>query len=180
MENQNINNDCKTAAEFDNGLVRYSDKEIKKFSYNKILHVAQSEQQVREFIETARDDKNFKGKLLLGRIGGELSAKIKQEIDIDFNGYSLELVADDVRHTFRHHGNEKTEMARGQRAITVEDIANFHRIVTEFDNVNVGYDADGKEGVIFTKNINGKITAVTVHAGSIKTLSLKTMYADGK
>ncbi|GBU23387.1 hypothetical protein R80B4_03304 [Fibrobacteres bacterium R8-0-B4] len=158
------------------GLKGYTEGDKERFSESDRVIIAASEDHVRRFIEDALAGKTPGKKMLLGRIGIDLSKRIQEKTGVNLLGYNLELRADEIRHARKQHGDEISEWARGQQAITAEDYANFPRIVTAFDSVKIGYD----NGLHFVKDIGGRITAVMLFASGNKSLSLKTIYKGKK
>jgi hypothetical protein len=154
----------------------YTPQEINNWAGNKNIHIAKNEGDIRNFVERAICDKDFAGKLLLGKIDNDLAGRIKTETGIDLRDYNLELRAVDIRHIFNKHGSDTTESPRGQRAVTADDIVNFKNIVGNFDNAVVSAD----KKLTFIKNANGKVNAITVYANKYRSLSLKTMWVNKK
>jgi hypothetical protein len=153
------------------GLNGYTEKEMERLSGSKKIEIAQSTEHLRNFIDKALSGEIPGKKLLLGRISNDLSQRIQQKTGVNISNYNLELRADEIRHTQKHHGDDKAEAKRGQQAITAEDYANFPNIVTEFDNVTI----EKGNCLHFTKDINGLTTVITLYASGNKSLSLKTM-----
>jgi hypothetical protein len=170
--------DKKTSYAEQHSLVGYTKKEIEDCSGSKRVKVAENGEQVYKFIENATALEIKGEKLLLGKINEDLARKIEDEIGINLLGYNLELRSDDIKHLINKHGNNKMEEQRGQRAVTAEDISHFTDIVTNYEYVIP--DSKEKNCLIFLKNINGKVSAVTMYARGNKSLSLKTMYVSRK
>jgi len=157
------------------GLEIYTEHEIGNFSGSKKIEVARDEAHVFDFVNRAIAYENKGKKLLLGKIGNDLSQRIYQRTLVDLAGYNLELRSDEIRHTLNEHGDPKKEAPRGQQAITVDDIARFPAIVSEFDEVRVSYD----NSLHFIKRVKGRVTAVTIYADGNRSLTLKTMHKRG-
>jgi hypothetical protein len=158
------------------GLEEYTPQEIKNLAGNARIKIATSEEHIRSFIDDALISKNRGEKLLLGKIDNELGGRIEYDTGVNLRGYHLELRSNEIKHIILKHGSESTEISRGQRAIIAEDIYNFVDIVTKYDAAVCARDGS----LHFSKNINGKVTAVTVHANKSRSLSLQTMYAGRK
>ena len=161
---------------FFRGLEFYSEREIDNLSGSKRIAIAHSDEQIRDFVEKSLS-REYRGKtLLLGKIDSDLAQRIYNKIGIDFNGYNLEFRSDEIAHTFKEHGRKETEIPRGQRPVSAEDIVKFPSVVSDFDNVLLAPD----NSLHFIKDINGRTTAVTVYANGNKSLTLKTMYKGKK
>ncbi|MCL2284490.1 MAG: hypothetical protein FWC26_14335 [Fibromonadales bacterium] len=157
-------------------LENYTQFEIDNFSNSTRIKIAKDKGQIRSFIKDAMNNINLGKKMLLGKIGSDLAQKIYIETNIDLLAYNLELRSVDIRHIFDKHGNEKTERLRGQRAVTIDDVLNFTDIILNFDSVKL----DENDGLIFEKNTNEKVNAVTLYTTGNKSLSLKTMWINKK
>jgi len=157
-------------------LEKYTKHEIEDYSKTKRVEIAKDKEHIYNFIENALAGNKTGKKLLLGKIGKGTAKRIKNESGavIDLTGFNLELRADEIRHLFKEHGNAKTENPRGQRAITIDDVANFANIVQNFDKVAVS----GFNGLKFVKKANGRISTITLYAEGNKSLSLKTMWVN--
>ncbi|MCL2689993.1 MAG: hypothetical protein FWE57_09145 [Chitinispirillia bacterium] len=158
------------------GLVSYTEHEINNLRGTPKILVAHNNEDVRKFIAESLSGEIKGKKLLLGKIGEELSQRIYDKTNIYLNRYNIELRSDEIKHTYKVHGDEMKEALRGQQAITADDIAQFSKIVYGFDNVLMAKD----NSLHFVKDIGGEVTAVTVYAIGNKSLSLKTMYKKTK
>jgi len=154
----------------------YTQHEMDNLAGSKRVHIAQNERQIHRFIDEAIASKNCGEKLLLGKIGEDLSGRIEQDTDVNICGYNLELRSNEIKHLINEHGKEATEAPRGQRAVTAQDVYRVVDIVTKYDTVVPARDGS----LHFSKDINGKATAVMVHTGGNKSLSLQTMYIGKK
>ncbi|MCL2208109.1 MAG: hypothetical protein FWB90_08480 [Fibromonadales bacterium] len=159
-------------------LEKYTQHEIDNLSGNNRIKIAESEADIRNFVEFAIAGNNLGQKMLLGKINCNLAWKIKtaSNSNVDLNAYHLELRANEIKHLFNHHGNEKTEVPRGQRTVTVYDIMSIIDVVQNFDEVKKNFD----NSLTFIKNANGTINAITLYATKSKSLSLQTMWINRK
>ena len=70
------------------------------------------------------------------------------------------IYADEITHALKQHGNEAKEAARGQKAITAKDIANYHKFAKDADK-NIIVDGErGQKVLISGKQINGHYVIV--------------------
>jgi hypothetical protein len=154
----------------------YSEMEKAKFTAGYDVDIAENDKQVYQFIVDSIELKIRDKKLLLGKITEALACRIEDEIGINLQGYSLAFYANDIKHAFNRHSNDRAEKRRNppQRAITARDISRFVDIVTEYSSVK----AERYNCVSFQKNINGMATIITVHSCGKRTLSLKTMFIE--
>ncbi len=58
-------------------------------------------------------------------------AQVKAAKELQVGGYDYALDVSAVRHVEKHHGSEKSERSRGQRAVAVEDYAMLPRLLNE-------------------------------------------------
>ena len=58
-------------------------------------------------------------------------AQVKAAKELQVAGYDYALDVSAVRHVEKHHGSEKSERSRGQRAVAVEDYAMLPRLLNE-------------------------------------------------
>ena len=65
--------------------------------------------------------------------------------------------------------------ARGQLAITAEDLKAIPYILTDYDNIRKGTSKDGRPSIIFEKRVDGTVNLVEVVAGGRK-IAAKTMW----
>ncbi len=86
------------------------------------------------------------------------------------------IYADEITHTLKQHGNEAKEAARGQKAITAKDIANYHKFAKDADK-NIIVDGErGQKVLISGKQINGHYVVVEEAQTKNNNLAFKTMY----
>lgn len=155
-------------------LGKYSDSEIESIETTKLFQVARSYADVKKFIEAAQSG-NIQKRLFLGKITSETAAKILAEANIDVEGKSIALSSDDIRHIFARHGENGTALRKGDIAVTQENFENIIETLIEPDSVS-RTDQNGVSGIMFQKEINGKITAITVVSGKKKALTLKSAW----
>ena len=155
-------------------LGQYTDEEIKSIETSKLFQVARSYDDVKTFIALAQNGVIQK-RLFLGKVTASTAAKIKAEANIDVAGKSIALSSDDIRHIFRKHGTDGTELTRGQVAVTQENFENIIDTLIEPDSVS-RTDENGVSGLMFQKEIGGKVTAITVVSEKRKALTLKSAW----
>lgn len=155
-------------------LGQYTDEEIKSIETSKLFQVARSYEDVKNFIATAQNG-TIQKRLFLGKVTASTAAKIQSEANINVAGKSIALSSDDIRHIFRKHGTDGTELTRGQVAVTQENFENIIDTLIEPDTVS-RTDENGVSGLMFQKEIGGKVTAITVVSEKRKTLTLKSAW----
>ncbi len=101
------------------------------------------------------------------------------EIGLDVSGLAHEVTNSFIDHVFKQHGNEKSERARGQIAVTQDDIAKIPGIVKEPDYAIIGIRRDGETLIAYSKKYenNTAIYYEEVLTGKKnKSLRSKTMF----
>lgn len=80
------------------------------------------------------------------------------------HGHTAILPGDSVQHIFKRRGDVLTEGARGQKAVTAEDIALIPQVIASPDNVSLSgkSDALGRPVLLISKQIGD--TYVTAQA----------------
>ncbi|WP_086270060.1 DUF3519 domain-containing protein [Campylobacter devanensis] len=115
--------------------------------------------------------------LITNKIDGEELEKLNEHFKFKGN-YPLtrQIDSEHIKHALNHHGDEKTEALRGQKAITLDDISNYE---------NYAKTADIKEysdkKVISKKQINGHFVVVEEALTGKNRLNFVSMwYVKGK
>ena len=155
-------------------LSAYSDAEITSIERNADFSVARSYEDVRGFIDNVEKFDRDKS-LFLGKIGDKNAAKILTETGVDVKGKSLVLNSSNLRHIFNNHGNAASEALSGQIAVTKNNIESVIETLVEPDSVERS-DENGKVGIMFKKNINGRVMAITILFEKKKALTLKSAW----
>ena len=168
-------------------LKEFPDRLLHFWAKSEIIVIYKSEVQLRRFIEDAWTIKNFKQEMYFGMISDELAKRIRNDINcdnlddkikFDLTNYSCVLPADAIRHAFYGHGNEEHEEKYGQRAITVDDIINFPKIIQEYDSVELSPKCHLENSVLVFKKVLGSCTtAITYVSARHKSLVAQTIYA---
>jgi len=86
------------------------------------------------------------------------------------------IYADEITHALKQHGNEAKEAARGQKAITAKDIANYHKFAKNADKSVIVDGERGQKVLISGKQINGHYVIVEEAQTKNNNLAFKTMY----
>jgi len=157
-------------------LEGYTEHEIENFSKSNRIEIAENKEHIYNFVEESLAGNKKGKKLLLGKIRNKTAEKIRKEskANIDLTGFNLELRADEIKHIVNEHGNQSTEIPRGQRGVSIDDVVNIADIVQNFDRVVMA----GNNSLRFMKKANGIVSAITLYAEGNKSLSLKTMWVN--
>ena len=159
----------------------YSQHQKDNWKSSKSIVVYENDAQLREFVKSELNNKQSNKKMYFGAIPADLAAVIRSKTGIDVENYNCSISGYEIRKIFKDHGNEKTEALRGQRAITVDDIANIPAVVQSPEYIAPSKkDYMGKPAIIMSKNINGNLTVVAVVSNKHLDLFVQTAYANNK
>lgn len=153
-------------------LSAYSDAEITSIERNANYGIARNYADIKKFIAAVRDVKENK-LLFLGKVSDSYAERINTETGLNVKGKSIVLSSDDIKHIFNEHGSVSSEQPRGQIAVTQENIETIIETIIEPDTIE-GVNENGVTKIIFKKEIDGKITAITVLSEKKKALTLKS------
>nr|DAP62541.1 MAG TPA: nuclease [Caudoviricetes sp.] len=155
-------------------LGKYTDSEVASIEATKHFRVARSYSDVRQFIADAQNE-NTQKRLFLGKVTPETAAKIYQETGINAEGKGIALSGDDVRHIFARHGVNGSALHQGDIAVTQENFENIIETLIDPDSVS-RTDQNGTRGILFQKEIGGRVTAITLVSEKKKALTLKSAW----
>jgi hypothetical protein len=133
---------------------------------------------LKEFIEKVFANKtNEQLKHSLGKLSPEQVEQIKDKTGINLEGYERIIENYGLIHTLKHHGNEKKEAKRGQKAITANDFELIPEIVSKPDDiVNLGQSKRGGILLQFIKRIGDLFIYDEEIRPKRKELTTKTMF----
>ncbi|MDO4775819.1 MAG: hypothetical protein Q4A06_00035 [Cardiobacteriaceae bacterium] len=84
-------------------------------------------------------------------------------------GYSHSVSRSAAHHMYTEHGNHETEAARGQIAVTAEDLARIPEIVTSPDDIVTGFQSEqGAERVAYLKRFDDALVVYVAEASRKK------------
>lgn len=108
----------------------------------------------------------------------ERTAQIaKEATGLDIGGWKHSIGETEIRHIIKRHGDEQTEQARGQRAVTQADILKLPEILADFDHIEyVGENEQGNDAFLVSKIIDGEVFCVQEIRRRRKKLVVKTMW----
>ena len=178
---QNNNTAENSSAKY--ALKEYSQHQIDNWKNSKRIVVYESQNQLQQFIDNAREHKNLNKKIYFGIISDETADFIKQNTGVDVSNCNVSLRADSIIKIFNDHGTEVTELPRGQRPITDQDILKLPQLLGSIDYaVNAGvYTGMGKDGnstfLNLRSNLDDSITIGAFKQGKYLDLRIHTMYA---
>lgn len=158
-------------------LREYSEHQKENWKGSKLIHIYESDEQLLDFVDRALKDRSFKGKMYYGQVSEELAKAIYAETGVETEGLNLALYSDEVVKIIRDHGNERTEVPRGQVPITEKSFVEIKDVVENPDEIRLSEKLyEGHKVIEFVKNIKGRTTVVTYVVSSKHDLHVQTMY----
>lgn len=154
---------------------QYTAEESSSIQRDARNEIAKSYDDVKRFISDSTSE-NIQKRLFVGKIDKETAKNILAQTDVYTYGKSIVLTSDDIRHIFDRHGSAFSEGQRGQIAITADNFDSVLRTIMKPDTVKPEVDKSGAISLVFKKEINGNVTAVTVVSEKKKALSLKSAW----
>lgn len=158
-----------------NQFGQYTAEESSSIQRDAKNEIAKSYDDVKRFISDSTSE-NIQKRLFVGKIDKETAKNILAQTDVYTYGKSIVLTSDDIRHIFDRHGSAFSEGQRGQIAITADNFDSVLRTIMKPDTVKPEVDKSGAISLVFKKEINGNVTAVTVVSEKKKALSLKSAW----
>lgn len=158
-----------------NQFGQYTAEESSSIQRDARNEIAKSYDDVKRFISDSTSE-NIQKRLFVGKISKTTAKSILAQTDVYTYGKSIVLTSDDIRHIFDRHGSAFSEGQRGQIAITADNFDSVLRTIMKPDTVKPEVDKSGAISLVFKKEINGNVTAVTVVSEKKKALSLKSAW----
>lgn len=158
-----------------NQFGQYTAEESSSIQRDARNEIAKSYDDVKRFISDSTSE-NIQKRLFVGKIDKETAKNILAQTDVYTYGKSIVLTSDDIRHIFDRHGSAFSEGQRGQIAITADNFDSVLRTIMKPDTVKPEVDKSGAISLVFKKEINENVTAVTVVSEKKKALSLKSAW----
>lgn len=150
------------------GLVPLTEQAAANLSTGKNNVVARTINDIVSFVKNARSKKGGAERLYMGTIPDSTARLIRDQTGVEVSGYTAILPGSSVQHIFKNHGDTQKEAARGQRAVSAEDIAQIPKVLASPDAVTLSEDTDvfGRPVLLFAKQIGDTyITAQAVTDG---------------
>lgn len=162
-----------------NTLKKYSEHQIENWKNSKSIVVYENEQQLKDFVDEALNNKNLNKKMYFGIISDDTANIVLKKTGANIKNYNISLKGYEIKKILNNsHGNEIQESLRGQRAITFDDIKMIPEIISYPDEIMLDSKLyQGKPVLKFFKTINGKTTVVTYVSDKHKDLTVQTMYS---
>ena len=118
-----------------------------------------------------------KESVVLGSVDSMEAKRIKDATDLDVAGYNHTVDNLGIRHAYKNHGDEKAERNRGQQAISRDDFAAIHDVISSPDKTeNGGKNKLGHDVIRYQKKVNGNLVYVEEQRTGKKELAFQSMW----
>ncbi len=159
-------------------LQKYTEHEIDNWKNSKRIVIYENDTQFKEFIYNALSIKNTNKKLYFGKVSVELGNFIKYHTGIDVANYNCSLSANEIRKITKDHGDEDTEIKRGQRAVMPNDFLYIPTVIESPDTIKLSDKLyNGKAAINFVKD---GMTVTAVVSDKHLDLFVQTAYINKK
>lgn len=179
---QGVPGQNKTAPEVgavnENGLNAFSEQERVNLSSGKKNKVISTFSEAVSFVKNALSNKQNVDRAYLGKVPDSVAHTIRQNTGLDIHGFGVMLNGNDVRHIIKKHGDILSEQARGQVAVTADDIARIPEILAAPDRVYLSDETDtkGRKTLVFEKRIGDKYISIQGVSDGKRVLQTDTLY----
>ncbi len=175
---KNIDNENPTdSSDIRYSLKDYDKKQIKNWGNSKKIIIYENPQQLKSFVDEARQGKAGNKKIYFGVVPDDLAKRVLNETGIDISNRNVALGAYEIQKILKDHGDEDKEATRGQRAITADDFSHIRDVIESPDTIELDDKLyNGRPIIKFTKVIGSKNTVVTYDSVRSSDLRVQTMY----
>ena len=128
------------------------------------------------------DKTNRKAEIKYATVGPQEAARLKRDTGLDVEGFEHSIDNYAIRHIHKNHGDPTAEEARGQIAITKDDISKIPEIVESPDSIIPLKTDSGRDGIGYTKKVNGHVfyvEEVRTKRNQLATVSMRIFKAGG-
>lgn len=162
----------------ENGLTALTDQEKINLGSGKRNKVISTFSDAVSFIKNALADKSNVDRAYLGKVPDHVVRRVQADTGLDIRGFGVMMNGNDVRHIMQSHGDASAEAARGQTAVTAEDIARIPEVLSSPDKVYLSEkpDAKGRRALVFEKKIGDDYITIQGVSNGKKVLQADTLY----
>ena len=166
------------AAVNENGLTALTDQEKINLSSGKKNKIISTFSDAVAFVQNALADKSNVDRAYLGKVPDHVVRRVQADTGLDIRGFGVMMNGNDVRHIMQGHGDALVEAARGQAAVTAEDIARIPEVLSSPDKVYLSEktDAKGRRALVFEKKIGDEYITIQGVSDGKKVLQADTLY----
>lgn len=132
---------------------------------------------IRKLVKAAIENKKINNKAVsLGVIKETQASLIKAKAEIDVKGYKRIIDISAIKHTLKKHGNPKTELHRGQIAVTEKDFEKIPLIVKSKNIIYSGKNKIGRDCLLYEAKIGNIFFYIEEIRTGKKQLALNTLF----
>ena len=166
------------AAVNENGLTAFSKREQENLSSGARNKIISTFQDAVSFVRNALSNRQSMDRAYLGKVPEATARRVQADTGIDIQGFGVMMNGNDIRHIMREHGDLMTEQARGQIAITPDDIARIPEVLASPDRIYLSEDTDGKgrRALVFEKQIGDDYITIQGVSNGKQVLQTDTLY----
>ena len=148
--------------------INYTEKDKYEINVKNNLIVTTLEEINVHLNKMINNDISAKENIMIGRIKNETAKRIKADIGIDLNNYSLVYNKSDVKHIYKRHIHNNAK----QIPLRKIDLLLFPCILNEYENIVI----DKNENISLIKWINDKFKIIIQITKKKKNITLKSMF----
>lgn len=166
------------AAVNENGLAALTEQEKINLSSGKKNKVISTFSDAVTFVKRALADKSNVDRAYLGKVPDRVVRQVQADTGLDIRGFGVMMNGNDVRHILQSHGDAATEAARGQTAVTAEDVARIPEVLSSPDRIYLSeqLDAKGRKALVFEKKIGDEYITIQGVSNGKNVLQTDTLY----
>ena len=166
------------AAVNENGLAALTEQEKINLSSGKKNKVISTFSDAVTFVKRALADRSNVDRAYLGKVPDRVVRQVQADTGLDIRGFGVMMNGNDVRHILQSHGDAATEAARGQAAVTAEDVARIPEVLSSPDRIYLSeqLDAKGRRALVFEKKIGDDYITIQGVSNGKNVLQTDTLY----
>lgn len=166
-----------TGEETNKYLKAYPEHQKENWKNSKNIIVYENDLQLQQFISDAKAHNIPGKKMYFGKVADVVAERVMNELGYDITDYNCSIKADEVEKIFKSHGNEESENARGQRAVTDNDFKRIPEVMGTPEQIEYAGAYKGKPAIKFVKDGH---TVIAVMSDKHLDLYVQTMYLGQK
>ena len=166
------------AAVNENGLTALTVQERLNLSSGAKNKIVSTFQEAVDFVKNALSNTQNVDRAYLGKVPDRVVRQVQADTGLDIRGFGVMMNGNDVRHIMQSHGDAAAEAARGQTAVTAEDVARIPEVLSSPDRIYLSeqLDAKGRKALVFEKKIGDAYITIQGVSNGKNVLQTDTLY----
>lgn len=166
------------AAVNENGLTALTVQERLNLSSGAKNKIVSTFQEAVDFVKNALSNTQNVNRAYLGKVPDRVVRQVQADTGLDIRGFGVMMNGNDVRHIMQSHGDAAAEAARGQTAVTAEDVARIPEVLSSPDRIYLSeqLDAKGRKALVFEKKIGDAYITIQGVSNGKNVLQTDTLY----